>query len=173
MDFKKLFTISLKDVRITFGDRNLLLIMILAPLALTMIIGAAFSRFTGNTNDLPVEKPNIGVVNEDAGTTIFLNNLNYGDIITNILVPADGKPSSVPLNSQKLGRAEAIAQVDKGKLDAAIIIPADFSSSLNPTRDKPAQTKITFYRNAGSSIGASIAASIVRNIIDGLISGNI
>src|SRR5262249_27261598 len=115
----------------------------------------------------------IGVVNEDAGTTIFLNNLNYGDIITNILVPADGKPSSVPLNSQKLGRAEAIAQVDKGKLDAAIIIPVDFSASLNPTRDKPAQTKISFYRNAGSSIGASIAASIVRIIVNGLISGNI
>src|SRR5262249_40911355 len=73
----------------------------------------------------------------------------------------------------KLSHDEAIAQVDKGKLDAALIIPADFSASLNPTRDKPAQTKITFYRNAGSSIGASIAASIIHNIVNGLISGNI
>src|SRR5260221_13139268 len=98
MDFKKLLTISLKDVRITFGDRNLLLIMILAPLMLTIIIGAAFSKFTGGTNDLPVEKPRIAVVNEDAGTTIVQVKLNYGHIMKKMLVPAKGQTTTLPLN---------------------------------------------------------------------------
>src|SRR5260221_11851766 len=99
MDFKKLLTISLKDVRITFGDRNLLLIMILAPLLLTIIIGAAFSKFTGGTNDLPVEKPKIAVVNEDAGIPFAEARLNYGDILANILISANVQTSTLPFSA--------------------------------------------------------------------------
>ncbi len=86
MDIQKVLTIALKDVRITFGDRNLLIIMIAAPLLLTFIIGAAFSRFTGSNGDVPIESIAVGVVNEDQGTTVFLRPLNYGAILSGILI---------------------------------------------------------------------------------------
>ncbi len=180
MDFRKLLTIALKDVRVLFSDRNLLLTMIAAPLALTFIIGAAFSKFTvgGGGGDVPIENIGVAVVNEDQGATVFLQKLNYGDIITNILVPAD--PANPPndtlhklIKAQKLTRDEAINQVKAGKLTAAILIPADFSASLDPNKDKPAQTQITVYRDTASPISASIVSSVVRGIVNNLTSGSI
>lgn len=179
MDFKKALAIALRGVQTTFGDRNLLLIMVVAPLAITLIIGAAFSKFVGPRNDLSLDI-SVGLVNEDQGTTILNQPLNYGDIITGLLVPPTDKtpdPNNTLfklLKAQKMSRTEAIVKVDKGNLTAAIIIPAGFSESLNPTRnDKPIQTTITLYRAPDSSIAASIVSSVIRGIVNNLASGNI
>ncbi len=179
MDIQKALTIASKDIRILFTDRNLLLIMIVAPLALTLIIGAAFSRFSGGSSDLPIENIPVAIVNEDQGASVFLQRLNYGDILTNILVPPAHKAPD-PTNTlyklikaQKLSHDDAIAQVNQGKLIAAILIPPGFSESLNPTKDKPTQTQITLYRDAGSPIAASVVGSVVRGIVNNLTTGNI
>ena len=178
MDFRKILIIALRDVRITFADRNLLLIMIAAPLALTTIISAAFSGFTGG-NDVPIQNIQAAVVNEDEGVSLFVQQVNFGDIITNILVPAEGQAPDPDNTLQKLitakemTRDEAIAAVNSGKIAAAIIIPKDFSAALNPVNDAPAETKITLYRDSGSPLTASIVASVTRSIVNGVVSGNI
>ncbi|MBX3083421.1 MAG: ABC transporter permease [Anaerolineae bacterium] len=178
MDFRKILTIALRDVRITFSDRSLLLIMIAAPLALTTIIGAAFSGFTGGS-DVPIQNIQAAVVNEDEGVTLFFQQINFGDIITNIIVPPEGQTPEPDntlwklIAAQKMTREEAIAAVNDGKLAAAIIIPKDFSAALNPANDVPAETKITLYRDAGSELSAGIVTSVMRSIVNNVVSGNI
>src|SRR5438128_1410745 len=131
-DFKKFVTITLKDVRLLFTDRNALIYAILTPLLLTAVIGAAFSGFVGSSNDVPIKDIPVAVVNEDTGSTFG----NLGTTITQMLVPAPGeKPDSNNslrklLSAQSMNRDEAITQVKAGKLVAAIIIPAGFSQSL-------------------------------------------
>ncbi|HLY25634.1 MAG TPA: ABC transporter permease, partial [Aggregatilineales bacterium] len=178
LDFGKLLTIALKDVQVTFRDRAQVLIMIAAPLAITLIIAAAFSKFTSTpSNDLPVERPAIAVVNQDKGVSIFGQELNFGTIVTSILVPdsasSAGNGITKVLDARVLSHDDALAQVDQGKLAAAILIPPDFSASLDPTKPKPTQTKITFYQDAGSPIQASIAASIVRGVVSNVVAGDI
>jgi ABC-2 type transport system permease protein len=180
MDLRKAWQIALRDVRITFEDRNLLLIMFLAPLALTFIIGAAFSGFSGGAGDVPINDIKAAVVNEDEGVTLFLvQNINFGTIITDVLVPPAGSPPDPVntlwklINAQKMTREEAIAAVNKGELAAAVIIPKGFSAALNPAADAPESTTVTLYRDAGSPLTASIVASVVRGIVNNVVSGNI
>ncbi len=180
MDFRKALIIALKDVRIVYTDRNLRLILFAAPLALTMIIGAAFSKLIGGSSDLPFSHIPVAIVNEDKGASIFGQTLNYGNIITQILVPPTGQAPDPKntlqtlLNAQPMtAEADAKALVDSGKLTAVIIIPPDFSQSLNPVNDKPTPTAITVYRDAASPIPASVVSSVVRNITNNLVSGDV
>src|SRR5579871_241422 len=126
-DFKKFLTITAKDVRLLFTDRNALIYAILTPLLLTVVIGAAFSGFAGVGNDLPIKDIPVAVVNEDTGAAFG----NLGQTITQILVPAPGEtadPNNTVrklISAQTMSRDEAISLVKAGKLVAGIIIPAD------------------------------------------------
>jgi|SRR5579859_264082 len=179
MDFIKAWAIALRSVRTTYSSRNTMLILFAAPIALTLIIGAAFSKFFGG--DLPIDHIPVAIVNQDTGTTIpLLGPFNYGNTLMGILVPANGTPDpnnklQTLISAQVFTNAdEAIAQVKQGKMAVAIIIPPEFSASLNPaTQDRPQPTTITFYEDAGSPTSASVVASAVRSVINGLISGNI
>ncbi len=88
---RKIWTIAWKDVRSTFTDRNLVLLMIAAPLAISTIIGLTFGgvmQGSAPLTDIPV-----AVVNLDAGT----GSTNYGELIADLLVPLpaqDGDESS-------------------------------------------------------------------------------
>src|SRR5689334_1306888 len=83
----KIWAITWKELYTTFTDRNLILIMIVTPLALATIIGAAFSGFIRGGNDVPVQDIPVAVVNLDAGTEANGQKFNNGDIIANLLVP--------------------------------------------------------------------------------------
>jgi len=92
MSLRKILTIAWKDVRGTFTDRNLILIMLAAPLAISTIIGLTFggvSQGAAPLKDIP-----IAVVNLDEGT----GEMNYGNIVANILAPLpEGEASDDPL----------------------------------------------------------------------------
>ena len=66
MSLKKLFLISLKDVRLIFRDPSALVLMLLAPFVLTLGMGALTGRFSGNTNTGINNIPVI-IVNQDSG----------------------------------------------------------------------------------------------------------
>src|SRR5579859_6336182 len=115
LDFRKFLTITFKDVRLLFTDRNALLIALLTPVVLTAVIGAAFSQFLRRgSNDLPLKDIPVAVVNEDSGTAFG----NLGNTVTQILVPAPGKapdPSNVLqtlLSAKTMNRQDAVAQVN-------------------------------------------------------------
>ena len=86
----KIWTITWKELYTTFTDRNLILIMMLTPLALATIIGAAFSGFINTSNDVPVQDIPVAVVNLDQGTDAQRTTFNNGDTFVNLLVPKDG-----------------------------------------------------------------------------------
>lgn len=87
---RKIWTIAWKDVRATFTDRNLVLIMLAAPLAISTIIGLTFggvAQGSAPLTDIPV-----AVVNLDEGE----GGTNYGEIVAGLLAPlpeGEGEPT--------------------------------------------------------------------------------
>jgi len=76
----KLWVIAFKEIRTRFTDRNLLLIMIAAPLAISTIIGLAFGglgRTTSPIRDIPV-----AVINNDQPSA---NGTSFGIMLADLL----------------------------------------------------------------------------------------
>jgi len=175
MDFRKVAVIALKDLRVLFSDRNLLLIMFVAPIALTAIIASALGGFAagGSGGDSPISNIAVAVVNEDKGNAF----VNYGNVITSILIPAKPDPANALqklIKATRLDSREAAMQaVKQGKYAAAVFIPANLSASLDPLKTKPDPVDITLYRDTGSPISASVVSSVVRGIITNITSGTV
>ncbi|HJS30190.1 MAG TPA: hypothetical protein VJ768_11240, partial [Anaerolineales bacterium] len=68
---RKILAIAWKEVYVHFTDRNLLLLTIITPLALSTIIGLAFSQV--GSNDVPIEDIPVAVLNLDQGGEFGLN----------------------------------------------------------------------------------------------------
>jgi ABC-2 type transport system permease protein len=89
----RLWIIAAKEIRTRFTDRNLLLIMIAAPLAISTIIGLAFGG-TGGSNS-PIRDIPVAVVNHDLPGT---SGISFGGLLAGLLtqggLPAGLAPSS-------------------------------------------------------------------------------
>jgi ABC-type transport system involved in multi-copper enzyme maturation permease subunit len=158
---RKILTITWKEVYLTFTDRSLLLIMIVAPLAISSIVGLAFGGLGGGGGQSSIVNIPVAVVNLDAGTTQQGQPLNYGDIFVNVLSPSTASGDTAnsfggdcPLvDSTTAGTstggynvsldqlldttvlndvATGRTGVDDGTYAALIVIPADFSARLAP-----------------------------------------
>jgi ABC-type Na+ efflux pump permease subunit len=90
---KKLWVITLKEVRTRFTDRRLLLIMLAAPLAISTIIGLAFGGLGSNSS--PIRDIPVAVVNHDTSGT---NGVSFGAVLAGLLtdgqLPLGMAPSS-------------------------------------------------------------------------------
>lgn len=152
---KKIFIIGLKDLKVTFRERAVL-IMLLAPFLLTIAMGFITGAFSddegGGISGIPV-----AVVNQDeAGLGAYLKdtfNEGFGGMFS--LVEA----SDVE---------EARRQVEDDEVAAAVLIPEGFSSSMLP--DESGMTsdqvgKIEIYANPARPI----SAGIIRDMVDGFI----
>lgn len=174
----KIWAITWKELYITFTDRNLILIMILTPLALATIIGAAFSGFINTSNDVPVRDIPVAIVNLDAGAETNGTSINNGDIFAQVFLP-EVHQSNNPLddltNAELLTDADAArAGVDSGKYAAAIIIPVDFSAKLTYSQDHAIEpVAVEVYESAANPTSASIIRSIATSIANSVATGNI
>lgn len=177
----KIWTIAYKDLYITFTDRNLILIMIVTPLALASIIGLAFGGFINTSgNDVPVQDIPVAVVNLDQGAEVGSATVNQGQVFVDLLVPT-GEPD--PDNSlQKLTNAVALddadaarAAVRDGTYVAAVIIPADFTEKLTVSQTKPAlePVSVEVYASPASPVSVSIIRSIVESFTNQIALGSI
>jgi ABC-type transport system involved in multi-copper enzyme maturation permease subunit len=83
---RKILTIAWKEIYLTFTNRNLLIIMILSPLAVATIVGLAFGG--SGANDISIQDIPVAIVNRDQGNDF---GVNYGDIFISLLVPAEGQ----------------------------------------------------------------------------------
>jgi ABC-2 type transport system permease protein len=180
----KILAMVWKDLYTTYTDRNLLLIMIVAPLALATIISLAFSNFFNASGDVPISDIPVAVVNLDQGVdnggTVFNNG---GIFVTALVPPADADAQTLAnnalyqlTNAVALGSPEeARAGVDVGTYVAAIIIPADFSQKITYSQEHPTvePSSVEVYASPAAPVAANVVRSIVESISSQLEAGNI
>ncbi|MCU0496859.1 MAG: ABC transporter permease [Anaerolineae bacterium] len=170
---RKILIIAAKDLRETFSDRNLLLIMFAAPLAIATIIALVFGGVSRGAS--PLQNIPIAIVNQDTGSAF----VSYGQIFTEIFIPATPDPEN---ELEQLVDAIALtdpvaarAGVDAGTYAVAIIIPPDFTSNLSYVGPGiPLGTSsIEMYADRDRPIGAEIIRSITDGILTQLAASNI
>jgi ABC-2 type transport system permease protein len=118
---RKLFLIALKDLKLIFRDRAALILMLLAPFALTLGMGAVTGRFSGNTNSSLSNIPII-LVDQDGGS--------LGKAMIEMFQSADLADLLEPSLSSDF--VDARLKVDSDQAAAAILIPAGFTQSIIP-----------------------------------------
>ena len=197
---RKILTITWKEVYLTFTDRSLLLIMILAPLAISTIVGLAFGGVGGGSPSF--EHIPVAVVNLDTGATLQGQPVNYGDIFVNVLIPgeagstaatntfsgdcpladtapaASGDANANNVALDQLFAAVALedvaagrAGVDRGEYAALIVIPADFSTRLAPTITFGAQTEAQPADPTAVEVYGSQGMAISASIVRSVVQG--
>jgi ABC-2 type transport system permease protein len=162
---KAIVNIAWKDLIVISRDSGALALMLLAPFALTLAMSAAFGR-DGNPgiSDIPVL-----VVNNDQG--------EFGDLLVEILQ----SERLAELISPTIVTDEAAARtaVDRDEAAAVIIIHADLSERIAPTRPL-AETDpqaIELYLNPARPISAGVVQTIIGQFISqvnaGAVSGQV
>ncbi len=179
----KILALIWKELYTTYTDRNLMLIMVVTPLALATIIGTAFSGFFGGGGDAPIRDIPVAIVNLDAGVEQNGQTVNNGDIIVDILVPpADATPETLEdnvlfqlTNAVELTDVDAArAGVDDGTYYAAILIPADFSAKISYGQNDPIQpVTIELYGSSARPTSVGVLEAIAQNITNTIATGNI
>lgn len=189
--FNKIWTIAWKDISSTFRDRNAVLVMLAAPLAVATIIALAFGGLAGG--DAPVSNIPLAIVNLDEGD----ERGKLGDIYVSAFIPASSQGvaagstcdlvdasasgSASAASLQDLTEAVIVADaataragVDDGTYTAAIIIPLDFTQKVSYGQNKPIEAvSVEVYANGGRAISAGIIRSITESITSQIATGNI
>lgn len=116
---RKLVVLAFKEVLVAFRDVGALLTMLATPLALTLVMMAAFGS---GSNSSPISDIPVLLLNQDAGTfgqalTDIFFSPSVGDLVTPTLVEDE---------------AAARARVNADEVAALVIIPEDFSARVFP-----------------------------------------
>jgi ABC-2 type transport system permease protein len=155
---KKILVISWKDLSILFRDYVSWIMMLAAPLILTvgmgLISGTLFSDDDGGISDIPVV-----YINKDEG------DLGEG------LVDSFGATEIEDLLavSRGMNETDARQKVDSGEFAAAVIIPAGFTVGLIPDLDTGLTgdpVPIEIYADPGQPISVGVINSIVTNYVN-------
>ncbi|MCQ3930100.1 MAG: hypothetical protein DPW16_06540 [Chloroflexi bacterium] len=157
MIWRKIQAVAWADIYQAFTDRSALLFNMVSPLAISMIIGAAFG---GGSNDVDVEAAKVGVLNLDAGSAEVEQ--AFGDIYTQVLIEAPPEELSDFIDGKTItDEKQARQQVEDGDLDVLVVVPEDFTANaITPGRGGI----LRLYYNPGAGIPGDVA----RSIIDGM-----
>lgn len=112
--------LALRVVNQMLADRRTLALMCVVPVILLSFLGILIRAEPG--------KLEIGVVNADEGFTLASNTINLGERLINVL------GSFGEFKTETLTAAEAHDQIKKGKVDAVISVPANFTQNVIETR---------------------------------------
>lgn len=155
----KILQIALKDLRLAFRDRAALILMLAAPLALTIGLGVVTGRFSGSGSGSGITDIPVAVLNLDEGP--------LGSALVNVLGGSELGGLLKPITPTTA--AEARTLVDTDKVAAAILVPAGFSRSVLPSGPEGAvgpAAQIELRVSPGRPLGASIAQSVVEEFIN-------
>ena len=179
----KILTIAWKELYTVFTDRALVLFMFGTPLAISLILGLAFGG-----EELTIQAISVAVVNLDQGD----DQRNLGATVASILLSQPLERSNEPTCTLSSNSAAAESRsldaildakrltdpklartgVDEGVYAAAVIIPADFTSKINPPRDPSLleqtqlePTQVEVYGSGAAVISATVVRSITKAVI--------
>jgi ABC-2 type transport system permease protein len=142
-----LWWLALKDLRFLFGDKKALLTLVMMPLLLIAILGAAFGDMMKEEGEVSIEKFTVGVVNFDKGP---LGNMLSEEVFAEML--------SEQIHVKQYKEKELLAKIKEQKLSVGIIIQPDFSTTL--MSNQQADIKLVTVPDPG------IKALIVQSVIE-------
>ena len=142
----KVLAITFKEVLIVLRDRMTLLLLLAAPLALTLVMSFAFSRVSQGG----IGQIRVAVVNQDEG--------DLGQALTGLLQSSD--LSDLLIVTPAADPAAARALVDADKAAAAVIVPAGFSQQALSTSGGGARLEL--YGNPGRAISTGVVRGILE-----------
>ncbi|MEM3722315.1 MAG: ABC transporter permease [Candidatus Bathyarchaeia archaeon] len=156
MNFQRIKALANKEVKKTFREPAVLFVIFLFPIVFVLTFGASLDGFSGSQ---PVY--NIGVVNMDlAGSgglsQAFIEALSNATIL-HVHVYADNQTAHDDLS--------------QGKIQAVIIIPADFSQSFTSYYAEPnnpsgwINATIQLYLDKGSIVATQAIPPIIQNVL--------
>jgi ABC-2 type transport system permease protein len=167
---KKILIIGWKDLIVTFRDRAALIMMLAAPLVLTVGLGFVTGSFSGNDDNTGIQDIPLTIVNHDEG--------QLGAILVDTFTSAELADLLEPTTAAD--PAQARQQVDDDEIAAVVIIPAGFSSSVIPNAETGAlmdAVSIEVYTSPARPISSGIVQSIVTSFVNqvdtGVLSGDV
>jgi len=141
----RLLAIAAKDMRLIVRDRGALLVMLAMPFALIFILGSALGGI-GQGDSLDAK---VAIVNEDAGET--------GERFVDALTSAEEIEAVFDI-AVRDDIDDVRADVERGDLTAALIVPADLSEKV--MAGEPAALEVL--QDPGSEMAAGIWVGVVR-----------
>lgn len=154
---RKFFLIALKDLKLSFRDTAALLMMLAAPFALTLGMGAVTGRFSGGTSTGLSDIPII-LINQDGGE------------LGNALVEMFSSAELADLIEPSIGTdfTDARANVDADEAAAVILIPAGFTNSIIPTEGMTAPSEVVqieLYTNPTRPNSVGVVKTILEQFL--------
>lgn len=155
---KKIFLIGFKDLKLMFRDKAALILMLVAPFALTIGLGLATGQMSVNTDSGVSDIPLI-IVNQDGG--------QLGDALVSVFQSDDLAGLVEPTLSQDYDAARK--EVDDDNTSAVLLIPEGFTESIIP-REGQAYTGETVELVLYTNPLAPTSVSIIQSIVNGFLS---
>lgn len=156
---KKILLLGWKDLTLAFRDRAALILMLLAPFALTLGLGLVTGGLSSGSSSSGLSAIPVVLVNQDAG--------QLGGELVNVFQSAELAELVAP---QVSGDAAAARQlVDDDQTAAAVIIPAGFTAGIIPdagTGQNGAAAQIELYMNPSRPTSSGIVQAIVDQFVN-------
>jgi ABC-2 type transport system permease protein len=178
----KMWVIIRNELVQTFGDRNLLMIMLVTPLVVASMIGFAFSDVSGDSIDIdPIP---VALVNHDRAVDQDGQRIAMGQSFVNVFVPSQDVSAEQRAENEVWSLIDAVvlsdeqearSGVDSGRFVAALIIPSDFSANISQlySEFENQPTTIELYANAESATLVDIVETVAAAVATRMNAGSI
>jgi len=163
---RKTLNVAWKDLTLAFRDSTALILMLVAPFALTLVMAFAFGGLRGGGSGLsgiPVL-----IVNHDSG--------EFGGYLQEVFESKDLADLLDP--TVMTDEAAARASVDSNESAAAVIIPEGFSESILPSAtsnpsvlEDRKQSVVEVYSNPARPISSGVIRGIVEQFLSKVAAG--
>jgi len=163
MNAQRVLALVGKELRKVYREPALLFMVILFPIMLTVAFGATFGALGGGGDS----KYTVGVVNLDKSATPWAGAFKKGVSDTGMLVVSDYSDNST-----------ALKDLLQGNIDAVVIIPANFGTSIESFRLNPGNpgawvnSTISLSLDKGSMIVSAAVPPIVQRVLSTTVYGD-
>jgi len=155
---KKILAIGWKDLSLVLRDRAALVLMLLAPFALTLALGFVTGRFSGANQSAGLRDIPVVLVNADDG--------QLGQALVDVFNRPDLADLLAPSTAADAASARQAVEADDAA--AAVIIPAGFSAGVIPnftTGASEVNAPLEVYASPSRAVGAGLVQTIVERFL--------
>jgi ABC-2 type transport system permease protein len=160
----KTLAIALKDTLTRFRDRNAILLMIAAPLLISLVMGAAFGGQGAAAS--PISEIPLIIVNADKDGL----GADFDDIYAEIEVDTSEGEKPLFTVTAMTDKDAALQQVELGETRGVVYIPAGFSARLQAAAD-PEGARSPVVVEVYTDPAANVSPAIIRGVTSRIANG--